>query len=64
MSEGERVRLLATLGYIRVALSRSGLCVWMEVYKEAFRSGDVLADDYRSVVLMSCQGRMPSVLSI
>lgn len=48
VSEGERVSLLATLGYIHVALSRSGLRVWMEVSKEAFRSGGVLADDDRS----------------
>lgn len=48
MSEGERARFLATLGYVHVALSGSGLCVWMEVSKEAFRSDGVLADDDRS----------------
>lgn len=48
VSEGERARFLATLGYVHIALSGSGLCVWMEVSKEAFRSDGVLADDDRS----------------
>lgn len=40
-----RVPDCATLGYVRVALSRSGLCVWMEISKDAFRSVGVLTGD-------------------
>lgn len=35
----------ATLSYVRVALSRSGLRVWMEISKDAFRSVGVLTGD-------------------
>jgi len=35
------------LGYIHIALSRSGLCVWMEISKDAFKSVGVLTGDDR-----------------
>lgn len=41
VSGGESAWLRATLGYVR----RSGLCVWMEIYKDAFRSVGVLTGD-------------------
>lgn len=30
--------LLGTLAYVPIALSRSGLCIWMEISKDAFKS--------------------------
>lgn len=35
------------MGYIHIALSRSGLYVWMEISKDAFKSVGVLTDDDR-----------------
>lgn len=44
--------VLDTLGYIHIALSRSGLCIWMRISKEAFKSLGVLKDNDRPQLLI------------
>lgn len=35
--DGVPASLLGTLGCVHIALSRSGLCIWMEISKDAFK---------------------------
>lgn len=45
--DGDTASFLGTLGCVHIALSRSGLCIWMEISKDAFKTVGVLIGDNR-----------------